>query len=1011
MSVFSLKREAFPTIDFDMVVVQTIYPGATPEEVEKFITNPIEIELKQVDDIDEMTSTSSEGRSSIVLKINPDSDNKDKVINDIQKAVDRVTDLPSDLEDEPLVTEVTTKNQPTISLSIWGDLSEKELQTQIKILEDRLLENPYIAKIRRDGWREPEMQVEVDLEALKNYYIGLEEIIFALNKHNVSIPGGSLIENGREYIIRTSGEFDQVEDIENVVIRSTTTGQLLRIKDVASVREDFEREEIINKTNGQKSINLTVIRKESGDTITVVENTKQIVNNFLASSSGLHVHYYDDFSFFIQRRIGVLRNNGIVGIIFVVLSLFFFLSFRVAIGTCISIPIVICITFSLMNWFGVSINLLSLFGLIMVLGMIVDEDIVVAENIFRHLEMGKSPREATIEGASEISRAVIATVATTIAAFIPLYMMAGTTGKFVRNIPQVVNFTLIASLVVALFILPSHLYYLTKNLSFKTSDKKSKVKEFFNRLIKKYEVALRFCVNYRYIVILFFIVLLVGSLLFAKNYMKYVMFPSGGVEKFSIKLEGNLGDPLEITDKKLSPIISAIQELPKNELENFITKIGILQSGSDDSSSERGPHLAQINIFLTPISKRERVASDIIEDLRTKIFGKHEFEKISFEIQKAGPPVGQPIQIGIKGNDLKTLREIAKQATSYLENQPGLLDVSNNSQEFIYSLNIDVDLAKAAQAHLNISQIATNVRAAFEGTAATVIKSLDEDIDVVVKLPEEARYNFEKIGKLLIKNNSGKLIPLSKIASFHKDKTLRVIKHENNIKQVLVSANINEKKTDVKNVISNFKNHFSNFDQNYPNYSFSFLGEQKENQESMASLKVALYISLSLIFIILVTMFRSLLDPLIILSTIPFGVIGVIWCLKLHSMPLSFMSLLGVVALTGVIANSAIIVIDFIQKARESGLDKKTSIIEGAKVRLRPVILTSLTTALGVIPAAYGIGGSDPFIQPMALTLNYGLVFGSTLSLFFVPCAVAIVDDLSLAPQKIKKLINRKKYS
>lgn len=1004
LSMFTTKREAFPTIDFDMVVVQTIYPGSSPTEVEKFITTPIEIELKQVDDIDEMTSTSSEGRSIITLKLDPDADDKDKTINDIQQAVDRVTDLPSDLEDEPLVTEVTTKNQPTISMSLWGDLSVRELQEEVLRIEKLLLEEPSIAKINRNGYLDPEVHIEINPDDMNKYHVGFNDLVIALANQNINIPGGSIYQQGQEYLLKISGEFKDLEDIKNVVVRSTTSGQNIKIKDIAHVREGFEKQRVINLTNGQTSINLTVVRKESGDTITVVEKTKEIMNRYLKNApGGLKVHYFDDISIYITRRIQVLQNNGIVGMAFVVLSLFLFLSFRVAIGACISIPIVIAITFSMMNWFGVSINLLSLFGLIMVLGMVVDEDIVVAENIFRHLEMGKKPKEAIIQGASEISRAVFATVCTTIAAFIPLYLMTGTTGKFVQNIPMVVNFALIASLIVALFVLPSHLFYLTKNMKREEKKKNSKIKNFFDNLSVYYEKILKIAVRFRYVVVGFFVILLIGSGVFARYQMNYIMFPSGGIEKFYLRVEGDLGDALETTAEKIKPIIKEIKKLPDNELENYITQIGMIQEGSDTASSNQGGHLAQIEVFLTSISKRERDAFQIIDELRNQLKDKHQFKSLSFDVVKAGPPTGKPIQIGVKGDDLSTLTNIAGDITRFLSEIDGVLDIKDDSQEFIFTQKVNIDLEKAARAGLDVNSIAQNVRTAFEGRAATVIKTLDEDIDVVVKFPDESQYNFDDLENLPLLNQSGNLIPLNKIASFSQSRTLRNLKHEDKQRLVKVSANIDEKITDPSKVLTSFNENFKNYLEKYPGYSFVFLGEQKENQESIQSLLMAFFISFSLIFIILVAMFRSLIDPIIILITIPFGAIGVIWSLFFHGMPLSFMAMLGLVALTGVIANSAIIIIDFIRKSKDENTSHFDSIIEGSVVRFRPVVLTSMTTALGVIPAAYGIGGNDPFIQPMALTLNYGLIFGSTLSLIFVPCLVAISNDLRGLFRLIKK--------
>lgn len=1008
IAVSSLNREAFPNIRLDTVLIQTAYPGSTPEEVEKLITIPIEAELKQVDHIDEMISISAEGMSAITIDIDEDAPNPDRVINEIQRAVDRTDDLPEDLEDKPVVHEVTTQNQPVITISLSGKLPETKLQEHAKSLERLILETNGVGKIVRSGWRDKEIWVEIKPETMQAMHVSLLEAIESLKKHNVSIPGGNLYQDKAEYIIRTSGEFETPDEIGEVIVRANPAGQRIRVKDVASVYATFEEEKIINKTNGTRAINLTVIKKPSGDTIDIVKNVQEISDNFKTNADpGLEISFVNDLSFYIKRRLNVLVTNGWLGMLLVIVIVFTFLSFRVAVGACLGIPISILTTLAIMSWFGISINLLTMFAMIMVIGMLVDEDIVISENIHRHLELNKPPINAILDGVSEVSRAVIATVATTVAAFIPLYLMSGVMGKFIINIPIVVNITLLASLTVALIILPSHLFHLTGankkrhlHLSAPIEEKK-----FFVHLLEKYTSALKKVLHYRYRFIGIVSLILLICIFNAIIRMPFVLFPSRGIDIFFIRVEGDLGDRLEVTEKNMRPIENILSKLPEEELENFVTQIGITQQDPDDPYTNRGSHLGQVVVYLTPEAKRKRDSDEIIESLRKKIEPISTFKTLSFDRVKHGPPVGKAIQVRIRGDDLGTLKVLANKFKKALEKLPGVTDIKDDSEEVLDEITIQINAEAASQASLTVRDLATTVRAAFEGAVATTIKKSDEEINVIVRLPTASQWVPSDLENLLISNPYGNLIPLKRVAQIEKTEGMRVIKHDDRARAATVTANVDEKVTTAMRVNQALQKRFSDISISHPGYTVHYGGEQEETQESLQSLFRALYIAVGLIFVILVTMFRSVILPFVILFTIPFAAIGVVIAFEIHRLPLSFMALLGMVGLTGVVANSGIIIIDFIQRARKKGMDLTASIIEGSKTRFRPVILTSLTTAFGVIPAAYGLGGLDPFIQPMALTLNFGLLFGAALTLFLIPCFVAVTDDLrSYSEKKIKRL-------
>ncbi|MEA3560198.1 MAG: efflux RND transporter permease subunit, partial [Candidatus Omnitrophota bacterium] len=459
VSLFGMSREIQPNVSFDILHITTSYPGSTPADVEKLITVPIEKELKQVDGIKEIGSASGAGLSSIYVEIDPDESGKQKqkIMRDVRNAVDRVKGLPRDVDD-PLVTEVEIKQYPVIEVSLSGEMTERQLQRYADRLEDILEDINGVARIRKSGYREREIQILVDPDKLGEYYVSIDEIEDALASRNISLPAGKLNTETTEYSIRTAEEFLTTQEIEDVIIRANDAGNCLRIKDVACVSDTFKDEDIINKTLGTRSINLIVLKKESGDAITIVKEVRQKSKGYLEKQTDkLRISYVNDYSFYVQRRLSVLGNNGWASIFVVLGVLLIFLQKRIAFITFLGVPIAFFATFIVMSAMGLTINLITMFALIVVLGMLVDDGIIVAENVYRHMEEGMPPRLAAVKGTEEVMGPVITAIVTTIAAFAPLLFMSGLIGKFIKYIPIVLITALAASLVEALVILPSHL--------------------------------------------------------------------------------------------------------------------------------------------------------------------------------------------------------------------------------------------------------------------------------------------------------------------------------------------------------------------------------------------------------------------------------------------------------------------------------------------------------------------------------------------------------------------------
>jgi multidrug efflux pump subunit AcrB len=1001
--ILSAQREAFPRIEFDRVIITTLYPGAMAEDIEKLITIPIEDELREIDGIEELNSSSLEARSVVIVKLDPDIENKDKTINDIKNAIDRITDFPEDAED-PVVTELSTAMSPVLEISlinradITNDKDEFELRKYAKIIEDRLLEIDDVAKIDKKGYREREMVVEVNPDLLDAYHIALNDIIMALSRKNLNFPGGIIKNKKGDVLIRTIGEVQTAKEIEDVLIRANDMGNWVDIGDVASVRDSFEEEEIINKTRNKKAITLTVIKKESADIIILVRKvTAEIDRLKRVLPDNYEMLLSNDTSYFVKRRLKVLINNGIAGFVLVVLSLLISLGWRISLVTALGIPLAFFGTFIWMVYAGISINLISMFGLIMVLGMLVDDAIIVAENVYRYIEGGTPLNEAVINGTSEVIIPVAGTILTTIAAFSPLMFMSGIIGKFIWALPAVVSVALIASWIESMFILPSHIMDIEKRSrkhALKRGDKEGKLFNFFKT---RYERMLSAVLNHRYLFVVWVSLFFAGTLVFAKFNVKFILFPAGNIEIIVAKAEAPTGTNIREMSKKLGKIESIITQLPENELDNITSSAGIIQEDPTDPFTKRGSNYGIIMIYLTPDEKRERKAEQIIDWIRGQCRPFiHEFEKLEFRSIRHGPPVGKPVNVTIKGDDFPVLKRIAQEYKDYLAGIDGLKDIKDDFEEKKDELRVFVDEKTAAVAGITVFDIASTIRSCYEGTVATTIRKTDEEIDIRVVFPESLRRRFDSMNRIKIANPRGNLIPLGSVAKFERTQGISLINRKGWRRAISVTADIDEQARNVSSVTVNaaLMKKFIDIEERYPGYTVNYEGEFKDTQESVAGLFKSFVVAALIIYLILVSLFRSLVHPIIILGVVPLTGIGVIWTFFFHGLPFSFLALMGLVGLTGVVVNDSIVLVDFIEKSRATGLSPLDASLKAGSIRLRPIFLTTVTTFFGLIPTAYGIGGFDPFLKPMALSLSWGLAFGTLITLFGTPVLYNVFADI-----------------
>ncbi len=1020
-SMTSIQREVFPNVKFDVINIQTIFQGATPEEMERLVTNVIEQEIKEVDGIKTVRSTSAEGLSDIKIQLNPDETTADKGKDDIQNVIDRLTDLPAGSE-KPVVISMETKYQPVVELYLYpkGEVLSNPLvlREQARLLEREIKQLKDVAKVQYSGWQDLEFRIEPNLKSLAREHITLEQLITTLQNQNKSTPAGKLEGQANEQLIRTLGEYANQDEIENTVIRANDYGEVLRLKDVASVHFDQARPKVLTQYQGKRAIRMLILQKEKADTIRLMEELRaKLIELKPTLLKDMDASEVNDASSYISRRLNVLNTNLLVGLTLVLLLLSLILPFKVALLVSVGIPFGFLGTMICFLNAGVSLNLISLVGLIIVTGMLVDDAVVVTDNCVRLIDEGLNPEEAAIKGTQQIWPSVCASVLTTIVAFMPLMFMSGIFGKFVKQISYGVILALLISLVEAFVILPGHIAAYIKKRKTVDSSKTSVGSRFLSittwtgqawneKLLPRYVALMKRLIVARYRTLMIFGLVFVGILFFSKTFMKVVLFPPNGVEIFTIKVKADLGSSLDRTEALLRPINARINEMSPKELLSATTLVGENAYDPMEPGFRRGTEYAYILVFLTPSDSRKRSADTIMEEMRTKVGRPPGFEELQFSRVSSGPPVGKPVSLSVTGKDFSKIRAASEDLKRYLATVKGVKDISDTYALGKEEIRLRIKQKEAVAAGLDATSIGLAVRAAFEGIVATSLRNLAEEVDLRVLLESKARASLQTLSELRVLNRSGQLIPLRNVVEFDKGQGLQVVDHKDYLREVNVAADIDYGVTSSTEANDSVRTYFAEFSKRHPGIGVSFGGEDQDTVEAFQSLGRAFVVAFMAIFLILVMTFQNMSQPLLVMVTIPFGIMAALIAFFLHGWPITFMGGMGIIALGGVIVNNAIVMIDFVNQNRKRGMDSIASILEAASARIRPIFLTTGTTVVGLLPTAYGIGGLDEFVVPIALALGWGLLFGSLMTALIFPVAIAVLDDFVvwLAKRRAKYL-------
>ncbi|MEK7745640.1 MAG: efflux RND transporter permease subunit [Elusimicrobiota bacterium] len=983
-----VRREAFPDIDFDIVTIVTALPGASPEEVETLVTRKVEDTLRGLSGIDRVESYSLENQSLVVLRLdeNLSDREKDKVVNEVFQAAGRVEDLPS-LADKPLVKEMTS-SRPLISLSVAGG-SDDDRDRFAEVLEDLIEEIDGVSEVVEEGDRKKEILIEVDRARLAAARLSMAEVAAALRGRNVDRSAGAVRAGPFENWVRVKGAVFTAEEVGSVVVRSNDERGAIRIADLGRVREGFAEHRIMSRAAGKPSIELRVSKHKRGDTVTLARAVKRLKaeQEARAREKGIELVLSDDISFFIERRLKVMTNNLISGGFLVLAALFIFLDWRLAAVAAWGVPISFAAAMLVSVPLGFTINLLSLLGFIIVLGMLDDDSVVVAENIYRHLEMGKSPAVAAVEGAREVVLPVLGSVLVSSCAFLPFALMSGIMGKFLLMIPLIVVMCFAASIFEAFFILPSHVIDL---LPYGKPVSESKDGRWYLAVVSGYRATLRWVIGHRlrFLGLVGLFLAFTAGLAYAR--IKFVLFPPGLIEQFFVEVEMPAGTNLDATAKAVARIEAAVAALPKGELDVMTGKVGV--KGYEETQ-RFGTHYGQVRVFLTPEEKRGRKSAAIIEDLRRRLADPGAAAKVTFEEVQPGPPTGRAVVVRVRGRDPAVNRVILGEIKSELASIAGVRDIKDSIEDGKRQWRVVPDPRETAFAGLDASRIADELFFAVDGIEAAKIHRPDEEVDVRLRLLDAQRGDPRELLSLDVLNPQGRAVRLSRVARIEETRGAPFLQRFNFKPAYTVTADVDVEKTTSREANRRIAEKFKDLSRRHPGYELVFGGEEEETRKSMDSLFRAFGVALLLDFVILAALFRSYAQPLIILLTIPIGLLGVTYALLVHGQPASFMALLGVVAMSGVVLNNAIVLVNFINEKREAGLPAADAACEAGAERLRPIWASSLTTLLGLFPTAYGFGGLEPFVAPMALSLAWGLTFAMPMTLFLIPVAYVTLDD------------------
>ena len=1005
LSAQKMPREFFPQFSLDLIKVSVPYPGASQEEVEEGICIKLENAVEGLDGISKVTTTADEGLGSMLVEVDPGFDTK-RVKDDIQNEIDRIDTFPEEAE-QPQIKEILKKDM-VVSLALFGDAPERTLKEVARRIKDDLLDSPQISNVTLAGVRDYEISVEVSEKTLRKYNISIRQVAEAIRRGSLDLPAGQIKSSREEITIRTKGQRYTGRELGRIVVLARADGSMVRLGEIAEIKDGFSEDPHYARFNGKRAVTINVYKTPSQDIIKIADR----VRDYIAEENsrlppGLRLSIWRDFSKMVRDRLNLLVDNGVLGLCLVLLTLWFFLDIRLSFWVGMGIPVSFAGALWFMDLSGQSVNMISMFGLLMAIGMIVDDAIVIGENVYSYIKRGVEPWQAAIRGTAEVALPVSASTVTTLAAFYPLFMVEGIMGKFIRVLPMAVIACLSASLLEALFILPVHLRH-TRISPYHPS---LPFYRRFPRLVRRkldaltefvigriYAPVYRAALDCRLVVFSLALAIFLLTLgLYRGGHVEFVLFPKTEEDVLFAKVTFPYGTAIGKAAAAAARLEKAArrvnEEFRRREGRDVVLDISSEVGGHSGVSSQSGPHLAQVSISLLPAEERKS-SSESIKNAWRRATGRIEgVEALTFENPRHGPG-GKPLHINLLGRDFERLEKAAEDLKKKLATYPGVFDIEDSLRPGKRELRLSLR-PEARTLGLSLNDLAVQVRDAFYGAEAMRVQRGEDEVKVMVRYPLGERKSVANLDSMRILTPQGEDVPLLKVARIRQEKGYARILRQDGRRKVSVMSDLDESKNNAVRIVEELKAGFlPELLQRYPGISYAFEGQQKERQRSLASLLRGFIIALLLIFAIIAVLFKSYFQPLVIMACIPFGIVGAIWGHYLLGKDLSLLSLFGIVALSGIVVNDSLVLIDFINQALRSGRKLKEAVWKAGQARFRAVLLTTITTVAGLFPLLLERSLQAQFLIPMAISISFGLSFATLITLFLVPALYLLVNDI-----------------
>ncbi|WP_298444178.1 efflux RND transporter permease subunit [uncultured Ferrimonas sp.] len=962
-----VKLQELPNVAFAEVSITTQYPGASAADVELNVTNKIEKELKSVQGVRRFTSESSAGRSQILLELD-EGERLDRTVRQIQQAVDRVSDLPTEIDQAPLVEQETTASFEVMSFGVVADVDNAQLQQYSRQLEQQIRALPGISKVEMAGFRQREFWIEVNPEKIRRFGIDFQQINNAIEQRNVATSGGAIESFQSERQLVTLTQFSSIKQLQQTIIEVQANGTIVRLRDVAKVHDTFERAQQLGMINGSNAILFTVYKSASADINATIDGVKSLLQQ--AEVRSQHTYQFPvslDLAQDMSERFNIVSTNGGIGLMLVLLLLSVVLQRRVAFWVALSIPFCLLGVIALLPAFNMNLDSVTLAALLLVIGVIVDDSIIVAESVYQQHERGLPPLQAAVTGTKQVLTPVLASLTTTALVFVPMLFIPGTLGKAIAVIPVAVILALLWSLFECTVTLPAHLH---QSLAAAPRNRHQPSPR-WQALSDRYQQLLGWCLQRRKRTLAsaaVALLLMLGSV----AVLKIDFFPGQAAKYIEIHTETAPGLPLAQVRQAHLRLEQAIAALPSNELASYqLSYAAPISSGL---------------IRLTSAQQRQRTAVAIAASLEQELADLPQLKQVKFVVDAGGPPPGEPVELRVISNDSNARQQAVAQITQWMAQQPPLYNINNSDAVLTPQLQILPRYEWLARYQLTVADLATTLRIAFDGEQVSQTWINDQEITLRVLLSQPWR-NAEQLTQLKLTNASGIEVPLTQLAHIKMIDAPRTLLHFNGVRQVLISAQVNSEDVEADELAEQMLLQLA--PTLPPHVTLELGGEIENTNEALSGFFVAFPAAMLAIFFVMAILFESMLQPLLVMAVIPFAVGAALLALLLHLQPLSLFALIGVLGMTGVVVNNALVLINQINQYRQQGQAAIDAITAAASSRLRPILLTSASTVIGLLPLAYGFGGTDVYMGPMALTLGYGLLLSLPVVLLVLPVLYA----------------------